>query len=147
MAKYQRPDWLTRHVVNPAAVLLMRFGLSLRGSRVLAVRGRRTGTWHTTPVNPLPFEGARYLVAPRGDTEWVRNLRAAGGGELALGSKRTPFTARELTDAEKPELLRAYLKLWSMETGMFFENVKHDAPDEEITRIAPRHPVFAITNA
>jgi deazaflavin-dependent oxidoreductase (nitroreductase family) len=146
MTHYQKPGWFTKNVGNRLMMLLTRLGLSVRGSRILYVRGRKSGEWRSNPVNLLTWNDGRYLVAPRGVTEWVRNLRAAGGGELALGSKRTPFAARELTDAEKPDLLRAYLKLWSMETGIFFDNVKHDAPDEEIARIAPDHPVFAVSD-
>ncbi len=147
MAKYQKPNWLTQHVFNRLVMLMTRAGLSVRGSRILLVRGRKSGEWRTNPVNLLTYEGGRYLVAPRGETQWVRNLRAAGGGELSLGSKREPFTAAELADAEKPALLRAYLKLWSMETGIFFEGVKHDSPEEELKRIAPLHPVFRISGA
>ena len=141
---YQKPDWATKNIVNPLIMFATRLGLSMRGSRILAVPGRKSGTVHTTPVNLLNHEGARYLVAPRGNTQWVRNVRAAGGGELRLGRKRERFRATELSDAEKPALLRAYLKLWSMETGKFFDNVKHDAPDSEIARIAPEHPAFRI---
>ena len=146
MAPYRKPGWITKNVFNRLLMLLTRMGWSVRGSRVLYVRGRKSGEWRSNPVNLLTWRDGRYLVAPRGETEWVRNLRAAGGGELALGSKRAAFTARELTDGEKPELLRAYLKLWSTETGIFFDNVKHDAPHEDIARIAPRHPVFAISD-
>jgi deazaflavin-dependent oxidoreductase (nitroreductase family) len=142
--RYQRPDWFTKNIVNPLMMFATRMGLSIRGSRILAVPGRKSGKVHTVPVNLLSFEGGRYLLAPRGNTNWVRNMRAAGGGELRLGRKRERFRARELADAEKPPLLRAYLKLWSMETGRFFGGVKHDAPDEEIARIAPNHPVFRI---
>ena len=145
MAKYQKPGWFTKNVFNQIVVLMTRVGVSVRGSRILYVRGRKSGEWRSNPVNLLTYDGGRYLVAPRGETQWVRNVRAAGGGELGLGSKREPFTATELPDDAKPALLRAYLKLWSMETGIFFEGVKHDSPDEEITRIAPLHPVFRIS--
>jgi deazaflavin-dependent oxidoreductase (nitroreductase family) len=142
--KYQKPDWVTKNIVNSLIMFATRLGLSMRGSRILAVPGRKSGKVRTTPVNLLNHEGARYLVAPRGNTQWVRNVRAAGGGELRLGRKRERFRAVELPDADKPALLRAYLKLWSMETGKFFDNVKHDAPDAEIARIAPNHPAFRI---
>ena len=95
-------------------------------------------------MNLLTYEGAQYLVAPRGETQWVRNLRAAREGELRVGSKRQAFRAEELADDAKPDLLRAYLKAWSWEVGQFFDGVKHDAPDAEIERIAPNHPVFRI---
>jgi deazaflavin-dependent oxidoreductase (nitroreductase family) len=141
---YQKPDALTKHVFNPLIMLATRLGISMRGSRVLSVPGRKSGKIQTTPVNPLTFDGARYLVAPRGETQWVRNLRAAGGGELRLGSKRELFRAVELPDSEKPPLLRAYLKLWKAETGKFFGGVNDASPEEELQRIAPDHPVFRI---
>src|SRR5581483_9540639 len=100
---------------------LTRYGVSIMGSRVLYVRGRKTGEWRTTPVNPLSYNGHRYLVAPRGHTQWVRNMRAAGGGELHVGRRVERFTATELPDDQKPVLLREYLKRWKFEVGMFFE--------------------------
>jgi len=118
--------------------------VSLAGSRVLEVRGRTSGEWRRTPVNPLKFEGALYLVAPRGETQWVRNLRASGEGRLVKGRRTQTFTAVELPDREKTPLLRAYLRKWAWETGVFFEGVGADAPDDAIRAIAPKHPVFRI---
>jgi len=142
--RYIRPDWFTAHVFNPLVGLLTRLGVSVYGSRILAVRGRKSGVWRTTPVNLLDFRGQRYLVAPRGTTEWVRNIRVAGTAELRLGSRREPIRVAELADEEKPELLRHYLQRWKWEVGQFFEGVGPDAPDAEIQRIAPNHPVFRI---
>lgn len=142
--RYLKPGWFTGNVFNRAVSGLTRAGLSLRGSRVLAVRGRRSGQWRTTPVNLLDHEGHRYLVAPRGTTEWVRNLRAAGGGELRLGRRAEPFSATEVPNSEKAPLLRAYLRRWAMETGAFFGGVKADAADDELSRIAGDHPIFEI---
>ena len=94
-----------------------------------ACTGRKSGEIRTCPVNLLTLDGTRYLVAPRGETQWVRNLRAAGGnGELALGKQVEPFHATELTDADKPPLLRAYLKRWKAEVGVFFDGVSADSP-------------------
>jgi deazaflavin-dependent oxidoreductase (nitroreductase family) len=130
---------------NAAVGWLTARGLSLFGSRVLAVRGRRSGEWRTVPVNLLTHEGARYLVAPRGHTQWVRNLRAAGGeGELRLGRRTGPFVADELADADKPEILRAYLRRWKFEVGVFFDGVDHTASDETLLAIAPGYPVFRL---
>src|SRR6201982_3468760 len=106
---YQQPSRSTR-VFNSAVASLTRMGVSVYGSRVLAVRGRKSGEWRTTPVNPLTLNGERYLVAPRGETQWVRNMRAAGGGEPRVARRPEPFTATELADADKPRVLRAYLK-------------------------------------
>jgi deazaflavin-dependent oxidoreductase (nitroreductase family) len=117
----------------------------MKGSRILAVRGRSTGKVRAVPVNPLDHEGARYLVAPRGNTQWVRNVRASGGGELRLGRKRESFRVQEIPDAEKPPLLRAYLRNWASETQKFFDGVSADAPESELSRIAPSHPVFRVT--
>jgi deazaflavin-dependent oxidoreductase (nitroreductase family) len=109
--RYQRPGWLTTNVFNRAVAALTRAGLSVAGSRVLEVRGRTSGAPRRTPVNLLTFDGKRYLVSPRGQTQWVRNLRASGEGRLLLGRRTESFAATELADDEKPELLRAYLNL------------------------------------
>jgi deazaflavin-dependent oxidoreductase (nitroreductase family) len=130
---------------NRVVQWLTGLGMSVWGSRVLAVRGRRSGEWRTVPVNLLTHEGARYLVAPRGHTQWVRNLRAAGGaGELRLGGRAEVFHADEVDDAEKPEILRAYLRRWKFEVGVFFDGVDASAPDETLRAIAPGYPVFRL---
>lgn len=143
-ARYVEPGRSTR-LFNSAVATLTRLGVSVWGSRVLHVRGRKSGEWRTTPVNLLSYEGGRYLVAPRGETQWVRNLRAAGGGELHLGRRVEPFTATEIPDAHKPAVLRSYLRRWKFEVGAFFEGVGPDASDDELHRIASGYPVFRIT--
>ncbi len=144
MQTYQRPGWFTAHVLNPMVAGITRLGVSVHGSRVLAVRGRSSGAVRTTPVNLLELEGTRYLVAPRGHTQWVRNLRVAGEGELRLGRRAEHFRATEVGDEEKPPILRAYLGKWRAEVGIFFGGVGPDAPDLELRRIAPDHPVFRV---
>ncbi|MFJ9367937.1 nitroreductase family deazaflavin-dependent oxidoreductase [Nocardia sp. NPDC101769] len=125
--------------------LLPKLGISIAGSRLLAVRGRKSGEWRTTLVNVLTTDdGARYLVAPRGHTQWVRNLRVAGSGELRLGRKVQTFTATELPDVDKIPVLRAYLDRWGWEVGRFFEGVTKHATDAELADIAPGFPVFAL---
>ncbi|MEU6580417.1 nitroreductase family deazaflavin-dependent oxidoreductase [Nocardia sp. NPDC046763] len=125
--------------------LLPKLGISIAGSRLLAVRGRKSGEWRTTLVNVLTTDdGARYLVAPRGHTQWVRNLRVAGSGELRLGRRVQTFTATELSDADKIPVLRAYLDRWGWEVGRFFEGVTKHATDAELADIAPGFPVFAL---
>jgi deazaflavin-dependent oxidoreductase (nitroreductase family) len=143
---YQRPGWFTTNVFNRAVAGLTRLGVSVYGSRVLEVQGRKSGEWRQTPVNLLQHEGAEYLVAPRGHTQWVKNLRARGQGRLRVGRRAQAFSAVELTDDEKPALLRAYLKKWKFEVGVFFGGVGPDSADEELRRIAPDHPVFRVTN-
>jgi deazaflavin-dependent oxidoreductase (nitroreductase family) len=133
-------DRVSRRLVSG----LTRMGISLLGSRVLYVRGRKSGEWRTTPVNLLVHEGERYLVAPRGHTQWVRNMRVSGGGELHLGRRVEVFTATEVADGDKPEILRAYLRRWKFEVGMFFDGVGPDASDEKLLEIAPGYPVFRL---
>lgn len=132
-------------VFNRVVGFLTRIGLPLAGSRVLAVRGRSSGEWRTTPVNPLRVDGALYLVAPRGHAQWVKNLRAAGVGELRVRGRATAFRADEVADADKPPILRAYLKAWAWEVGRFFEGVDARSSDERLREIAPGFPVFRIS--
>ncbi len=145
--RYLEAGGITDKLFNPMVAWLTRRGVSLAGSRVLEVRGRTSGEWRATPVNPLPLDGAEYLVAPRGHTQWVRNLRVAGGGRLRKGRSIEEFTAVELDDADKPEILRAYLAKWKWEVGAFFDGVGADASDEELLAIAAGYPVFRITRA
>ncbi len=129
---------------NSTVAWLTRRGISVWGSRVLYVKGRTSGQLRSTPVNLLTVGDRRYLVAPRGQTQWVRNLRVAGAGELRVGRRAERFTATELTDEQKPEILRAYLRRWKFEVGVFFDGVGADAPDSTLLRIAPGYPVFVI---
>src|SRR6202046_745761 len=141
---YQRPGWFTTNVFNRVVAISTRFGLSVYGSRVLEVKGRTSGQWRQTPVNPMRYLDGEYLVSPRGQTQWVKNLRASGQGRLRLGRRTEPFSAIELTDDEKPALLRAYLKKWKFEVGVFFAGVGPDSTDAELREIAPDHPVFRL---
>jgi deazaflavin-dependent oxidoreductase (nitroreductase family) len=143
--RYQRPGWFTKNVFNRAVALLTRTGVSVAGSRVLEVRGRKSGEPRRTPVNLLTVNGARYLVAARGHTHWVRNLRALGEGRLLVGRRAEPFTAEEIPDDDKPAILRPYLQRWKWEVGAFFGGVGPDSSDEELRRIAPDHPVFRLS--
>jgi len=142
---YQRPGWFTTNVFNRLIAASTRVGVSVYGSRLLEVRGRTSGEWRQTPVNLLRYDHGDYLVAPRGHTQWVKNLRASGQGRLRVGKRTQPFTAVELSDDEKPQLLRAYLKKWKFEVGAFFAGVGPDSSDDELRRIAPDHPVFRVT--
>ena len=144
-AHYKRPDWFTRNVFNRAVSGLTRLGISIRGSRVLEHRGRTSGKLHHTPVNLLTVEGTTYLVAPRGETQWVRNVRHAGGHlVLILGRRRQLRTATEIPVADSIPVLRAYLRRWKFETGMFFDGVTPDSTDAEWAAEAERHPVFTL---
>jgi len=141
--RYVEPNLVTR-IFNLLPMGLARLGISVWGSRTLAVRGRKSGEWRTVPVNLLEHEGVRYLVAPRGETQWVRNLRVAGTGELRLGPRREIFVAHEVPDTDKPAILRAYLRKWAFEVNQFFQGVGADAADTDLRRIAPGYPIFRI---
>jgi deazaflavin-dependent oxidoreductase (nitroreductase family) len=140
----KRPGWFTTHVFNRIVAGLTGRGVSLLGSRILEVRGRSSGEPRRTPVNLLAFEGEHYLVAPRGETQWARNLRASGEGRLLLGRRSERFTAVELEDEEKGPVLRAYLERWKLEVGAFFDGVGPDSSEDELRLQASKHPVFRV---
>jgi deazaflavin-dependent oxidoreductase (nitroreductase family) len=125
---YLKPGFVMARVMNP---LLMRFGLK----PTLAVRGRRSGEWRTVPVNVLELGGVRYLVAIRGETEWVRNLRAAGAGELRWRDRVDQFTAEELPVDERAPIIAAYREHWEREAKKLFDQLPDPAD----------HPVFRLS--
>ena len=145
VAHYRRPGWFTRNVFNRAVARLTRLGVSVWGSRVLEVPGRRSGRPRRVPVNLLKVGGTQYLVSARGTGEWVRNVRANDGNlDLLLGRRRTHHVARELADDEKVDGLRAYLRKWKAEVGVFFEGVGPDSTDAELAAITGKHPIFEL---
>ncbi|PWI05826.1 deazaflavin-dependent nitroreductase [Streptomyces sp. NWU339] len=131
--------------LNSVIGRLARHGVSLAGAAEMSVRGRTSGRMQRIPVNPHTWDGAQYLVSARGHSQWVRNMRVAGGGELRVGRKVRSFTAVELPDEEKLPVLRTYLKKWGWEVNQYFQGVTAESSDEEIVASAPDHPVFRIT--
>lgn len=125
-------QWLTRH------------GVSIWGSRVLTVRGRRSGQPRSTPVNLLVLDGERYLVAPRGVTEWVRNARAAGEVELRVGRRVERVALVEIPLEQRPAVLRVYLRRWGWEVGRFVDGLTKDSSDAELLAAAPGLPVLRL---
>jgi len=145
---YRKPGWFTRHVFNTGVAAVTRLGVSIWGSRLLEVTGRRSGLPRRVPVNLLSLDGDHYLVSARGEGQWVRNVRAAGGQlDLLLGRTRRHFVAYELSDTDKVPVLRAYLRRWKAEVGVFFDGVGPESTDEEIMAIAGRHPAFRLETA
>jgi deazaflavin-dependent oxidoreductase (nitroreductase family) len=126
---YLKPGFVVSRVINP---MLMK----LRLYPTLAVRGRTSGEWRTVPVNVLELDGSRYLVAPRGDTNWVRNLRAAGSGELRTKRGTEAFSATEVADAEKKPIIDAYLERWGSQVKSQFAKLP-DPKDHPVFRIGP----------
>lgn len=139
MADFRKPGIGTR-VANAALRPLLRLGLSV-GPQELTVRGRHSGRPRTTPVNPLEHEGELYLVAPRGNTLWARNLRESGECELRLGGRTRAFEAEEVDVARRAPVLRAYLERWPM-TASMFDGISKDSSEDELRRAAPGQPVF-----
>ncbi len=126
---YLKPGFVVSRILNP---VLMRFGFV----PTLAVRGRRSGEWRTVPVNVLSLDGVRYLVAPRGDTQWARNLRASGAGEIRHRGQVDAFQAVELPDSEKPPLVAAYLERWGSQVKSQFRELPEPA-DHPVFRLEP----------
>ena len=144
---YREPGRFTRRVFNPMIAFLTRRGLSVWGSRVLEVRGRRSGEIRR-PVNLLVHDDRHHLVSPRGEGQWVRNVRAADGRlATVVGNRRQEWVAHEVADADKVPVLRDYLRRWKAEVGVFFDGLSADSTDDELAAIAPRHPVFVLQPA
>lgn len=143
-AHYDAPTAFEQKVFAKTLNGLMHLGVSVKGSRVLEHVGRTSGNAYRTPVNLLKVGGEQYLVAPRGETQWVRNVRVSGTLVLILGRRRSSYTAVEVPVAERTVILRAYLKAWAWEVGKFFEGVGPDANDEELAGIAEGHPIFRL---
>jgi deazaflavin-dependent oxidoreductase (nitroreductase family) len=145
-ARYIRPDWFTHHVFNRLIAGLAKVGVSAWGARRLHVRKRFSGDVQTVPVNLLTVDGHAYLVAPRGATQWVRNLRAAGEATLSVGRRSNPFAAVEIDDADKAPILREYLRRWGFEVSKFFEGVDpKNVSLEQLAELAPGIPVFRVS--
>ncbi len=144
---YQAPSATNQKVLNGAISAAIRLGARPRGAMLLQVPRRRSGGIQQIPVNPLDVDSHRFLVAPRGQTEWVRNLRSAGTCGLRSGRHTTDYLATELTNDVKAPLLRAYLARWSAETARFFEPLTKDSSDADIAELAWRFPVFEIVEA
>src|SRR3954451_1303629 len=146
-ARYVEPGWFTKHVFNRSVRALTRWGISIAGSRELRMRGRKSGEWRSTPVNLLTLDGERYLVAPRGTTQWVRNIRATPDGELRVGRRVERFSAEEIPDQDKIPVLREYVRRWGWEVGAFFEGIGKDSSDDDLARISGDFPVFRVIAA
>ncbi len=145
---YRRPGWLTRNVLNRATAAATSLGIDVAGARVLEARGRKSGQPRSTPVNLLHHGGSEYLVAARGETEWVRNVRADGGRlVLRLGRRRRPYVASELFGDDALPVLQAYVARWRWEVGAFFEGVGPGASDDAWRAELVRHPVFELAPA
>jgi hypothetical protein len=124
-------------------VSLVRIGLVRGHFYVLEVPGRNSGKKFSLPVDPLDLDGQRYLVCARGNANWVRNARAAGEITLARALRRRRYAVRELSPAERPPVLKAYLDRFAAEVQRFFP-IPKGSPVEAFDELAPRYPVFEL---
>ena len=143
--RFQEPGWFTKHVFNRLVAAATKIGLSAAGSRVLEVKGRKSSEWRRTPVNLLEFDGVRYLVAPRGNTQWVRNMRVSGGGRLVLGRRVEEFTAKEVPEGERVPLLRATSRSGSGRSGTSSAASAQMLPTRSCAASPPTTPPSAST--
>ena len=126
MTSYIRPGFLIARVANP---IMSRIG----AAPALVVRGRRSGRELTVPMGePLEFEGRRYLVSGRGETHWVRNLRAARRGAFRLHGTSRPFRATEITGPDHDRVVDAYRRKLGVSVDQYFREIPNPA----------MHPVF-----
>ena len=139
---FEKPSSL-EFLFNRAVGFLVGLGLGFRHNYLLQVRGRKSGTLYSTPVDVLSVASGRYLVAPRGNTQWVRNALAAGRVTLKRGTQSTEFELRSVPDAQKPELLKAYLDQFRLSVGRFFP-IPPGSPPAAFAPLASRYPVFEL---
>lgn len=143
--RYLAPGWTTRRLLNPLVAWLVRRGMSLQGAAVLEVAGRHTGTTRTTPVNPLTLDGRIYLLAPRGDTEWSRNLRAAGAAQLVTGRhRRRAITVSDVPAADRAGVLRAYVARWGSQVRGLLPALPGDPTAADYEAVAGTLPMFLV---
>ena len=130
-------------ILNKAFGVLVRLGLGLRHNYLVQVPGRKTGRVYSTPVDLLEFKGSRFLVAPRGRTQWVRNAEAAGELVLKRGTERQTFRIRIVPDEKKPEILKAYLDRFKFTVQRYFP-VRAGSEPRDFATIAERYPVLEL---
>ncbi len=141
--RYEEPNRVAR-AGNALIRWLAELGVSIAGTRALRVRGRTTGKPRTVVINLLTIDGVDYLVSPRGNTQWARNVRAAAEVEVGPRWRRHRVRASEVDDAAKPELLRRYLARWYWQVKDFVTGLTPDSSDEQFLAAAPTIPVFVL---
>lgn len=145
-ARYDQPTTVAR-ATNALIGWLAELGISIAGTRALRVRGRKTGKSRGVVVNVLTIDGVDYLVSPRGNTQWVRNVRAAGVVDVGPRWRRRRLRTTEVADAAKADLLKRYLDRWYWEVKGHIAGLTPDSSDDEICAAAPSIPVFALAKA
>jgi hypothetical protein len=123
--------------------LLVGWGIGPSYAYVLQVEGRKSGRIYSTPVSVLDYKGRRLLVAPRGETQWVRNAKVSGQMWLKRGRSREQYRLKVVDDRDKPEILKEYLNRYRLAVERYF-TVPVDAPLEAFSKIAWQYPVFEL---
>jgi deazaflavin-dependent oxidoreductase (nitroreductase family) len=144
--RYDEPNRVAR-AANVVIRWLAEAGISIAGTRALRVRGRKSGKQRAVVINLLTVDGVDYLVSPRGNTQWARNVRAAAVVEMGPRWHRQRARASEVGDAAKPDLLRRYLARWYWQVKDYVAGLTPDSTDEKFRAAAPTIPVFALTKA
>jgi hypothetical protein len=139
---FRKPSTVER-LFNRGFGFLVGLGLGFKYNYLLEVRGRKSGTLYSTPIDLLEIRGRRFLVAPRGRTQWVRNAEVVGEISLKKGSWRQSFRLRSIPDNEKPELLKAYLESFKAEVQRYFP-IAAGSDAQAFEGIAANYPVFEL---
>ena len=145
LPEFREPSGVER-IFNKVFGALVGLGLAPRYNYLVQVRGRKSGRVYSTPISILEHQGRRFLVAPRGRTQWVRNAEAAGQVVLKRGSSRQAFRIRAVPNEEKPEILRAYLDRYKLAVQRYFP-VRAGSEAPAFREIADRYPVFELLDA
>lgn len=141
--RYEEPNRAAR-AANAAIRWLAEMGISIAGTRALRVRGRKSGKQRGVVINLLTVDGVDYLVSPRGNTQWARNVRAAGVVEMGPRWRSERLQVSEVDDAAKPEVLRRYLARWYWQVKGYVAGLTPESSDEQLRAAAPSIPVFVL---
>jgi len=138
-----RPPTAVERIFNRVYGFLVGMGVGFSYNYLLQVKGRKSGKTYSTPIDLLELAGKRFLVAPRGRTQWVRNAESAGEVMLKKGSARQRYRLRTLSDAEKPPILKAYLDRFKSEVQRYFP-VAAGSPVESFQEVVESYPAFEL---
>jgi deazaflavin-dependent oxidoreductase (nitroreductase family) len=141
--RYDKPGRVAQ-AGNRVIRWLAELGISIAGTQALRVRGRTSGKLRGVVINLLTVDGVDYVVSPRGNTQWARNVRAAGVVEVGPRWRHANIAVAEVSDAAKPELLRRYLARWYWQVKDYIVGLTPESTDEQLLAAAPSIPVFEL---